>query len=76
MNESMLTKIAAGIIVTVGVLAVAVGVGVLLAFPIKWTWNVTIPYIFGLPTITWGKAWCLSFLSHCLIKSTLSASRN
>ena len=44
--------------------------GLLLAWPIKWTWNFIMPYIFGLPTITWGKAWCLNFLSGCLIKGT------
>jgi hypothetical protein len=43
--------------------------GLLFAFPIKWCWNYTIPYLFGLPVITWGKAWCLCFLSGCLIKS-------
>lgn len=44
--------------------------GLLLAFPIKWTWNATMPYLFALPTITWGKAWCLNFLCGCLIKSS------
>jgi len=42
--------------------------GLLLAFPIKWTWNFVIPYLFGLPLITWGKAWCLLFISNSLIK--------
>lgn len=76
MNDSLLPKILARIIVTVGILGVAAGIGLALAFPIKWTWNATMPYIFGLPVITWGKAWCLSFLSHCLIKSTLSSSKS
>ena len=40
----------------------------LMAWPIKWTWNYTMPYIFSLPTITWGKSWCLFFLSNCLIR--------
>lgn len=53
-----------------GVILFAAGFGLLLAFPIKWTWNVTVPYLLGLPTITWGKAWCLNFLAGCLIKST------
>jgi len=42
--------------------------GLLLAFPIKWTWNLAVTYILGLPSITWGKSWCLWFLSCSLIK--------
>jgi len=45
--------------------------GLLLAFPIKWCWNYAIVDIFDLPTVTWGKAWCLYFLSRILIKSAL-----
>jgi len=44
--------------------------GLFFALPIKWTWNVTMPYIFGLPTITWGKAWCLNFLFGFLLQQT------
>ena len=53
----------------IGFVFIIAGAGLLLAFPIKWTWNVVMPYIFGLPTITWGKAWCLNFLANCLIKA-------
>jgi hypothetical protein len=60
--------------VALGAIAVAAGVGLLMAFPIKWCWNATMPYIFALPTITWGKAWCLNFLSGCLIKSVQTNS--
>jgi len=42
--------------------------GLLIAFPIKWTWNFTTPYLFNWPMITWGKAWCLFFLSNSLIR--------
>lgn len=45
-------------------------ISLLVAFPVKWTWNATMPFIWGLPIITWGKAWCLIFLAGCLIKST------
>jgi hypothetical protein len=50
------------------VISITITIGLLLAFPIKWTWNITMPYIFNLPLITWGKSWCLFFLSNCLIK--------
>ena len=54
----------------IGVLIMAAVIGLLLAFPIMWCWNYTIPVIFGLKTITWGQAWCLNFLAGCLIRST------
>ena len=40
----------------VGMVAGIAVIGLLLAFPIKWTWNATMPYLFALPVITWGKA--------------------
>jgi len=58
--------------VTIGAIVVTIilsaALGLLLAFPIKWAWNFCIPIIFNLPTITWGQAWCINFLSNCLIK--------
>ena len=68
MNKDM-AKLGVGVVMTVGAVGCIAGVGLLLAFPIKWTWNVTAPHLFSLPTITWGKAWCLNFLCGCLIKS-------
>ena len=62
--------IALGVFAVFGVIMMLAGIGLLLAFPIKWTWNVTMPYLFALPTITWGKAWCLNFLCGCLIKAS------
>jgi len=69
-SAEVLSKIVFGIFATVGILILLAGMGLLLAFPIKWTWNVTMPYLFGLPTLTWGKAWCIHFLAGCLIKSS------
>ena len=56
-------------------LVMAAGAGLILAFPVKLTWNAIMPYLFSLPTITWGKAWCLIFLSHCLIKSSIISKK-
>lgn len=61
---------------SVGLIALLAGWGLLFAFPIKWTWNVTMPYLFGLPAITWGKAWCLNFLAGCLIKMSLITTKS
>lgn len=58
------------IFVAIGVLALYASLGLLLAFPIKWCWNYTMPIIFGFSTINWGQAWCLNFLAGCLIKTT------
>ncbi len=76
MNTTVLEKMGVGIIITVGVIACVAGVGLLLAWPIKWTWNATMPAIFSLPTITWGKAWCLHFLCASLLKPSFSAKAN
>ncbi len=43
--------------------------GLFFAFPLMWTWNYVMPYVFGLPTITWGQAWCLHFVATMLTKS-------
>ena len=54
----------------VTILLVAVAIGFILALPIKWCWNYTIPGLFGLNAITWGQAWCLNFLTSCFFQST------
>ena len=54
----------------IGIIGLFFGSLLLAAFPIKWTWNATMPFIFGLPVLTWGKAWCLCFLCSALFKTT------
>lgn len=58
-------------IVTLGVVFffTIVGLSLLLVFPVKWCWNSVMPYLFDLPTITWGKAWCLTFLASVFFKN-------
>jgi len=63
-------KVMLAILSIIGLTVAIAGIALLLAFPVKWTWNVTMPYLFGLPTLTWGKAWCLHFLCGSLIKAT------
>jgi hypothetical protein len=57
--------IAAGVVIFAAILAL------LFAFPLMWCWNYVMPYLFQLPELNWGRAWCLLFLSNFLIKSTL-----
>ena len=56
----------------VGIIVVVAGIGLLLAFPVKWCWNYTMPHVFDLPTITWGQAWCINFLANMLIRTSVS----
>lgn len=64
------------IIAAIAFIIISAILGVVLAFPIKWCWNYVMPYAFGLPIIGWGHAWCLSFLSGSLIKSTLLSNKD
>lgn len=51
------------------------GTSLIIAFPVQWCWNYAVVSIFGLPAITWGKAWCLLFLANMLIKSSISTGK-
>lgn len=55
-----------GVLLGAGLLATIGGLGLLIAFPVMWTWNAVMPYLFGWPVLTWGKAWCLYFLCATL----------
>lgn len=46
----------------------------LLSFPVMWCWNYIIPYMFGLPVITYWQAFCLYVLAGLLIKGSSSSS--
>jgi hypothetical protein len=74
MND-FLPKVLAALLIIIGVVAAVSIFGLLLAWPVKWCWNYTMPYLFALKEISWGQAWCLNFLSGMLIKSTLSTSK-
>ena len=56
------------------VLALCAGIGLLLAFPVKWCWNYAAAPTLALREITWGQAWCLMFLAGMLVKSTQSSA--
>lgn len=71
----MIEKLVKAAVALVLVAFMVAGFGLALAFPIKWTWNAVMPYLFALPTITWGKAWCLLFLSGMLVKGTNTTSK-
>ena len=70
-KEINMDKIVSTLLLGFGIICVAAIIGLLWAFPIMWCWNYAVVAIWALPAITWGKAWCLMFLSGMLIKSTL-----
>jgi len=74
--QNAIAKIIVAIITFGGVIFMLAGLGLLMAFPIMWTWDATMPHIFGLPTITWGQAWCLNFLCGYLIKSSTTINKS
>lgn len=45
-----------------------------MAFPVKWTWNEVMPYLFGFKEIGFWQAWSLMFLAGSLIKSNSTSS--
>ncbi len=71
---SVISSVVAGVVIVLTVIILGAGISLLLAFPVKWTWNATMPYLFSWPVLTWGKAWCLMFLATCLIKGSSSSS--
>lgn len=56
----------------VGLLAIF---AVLLGYPVMLLWNWLMPYIFGLPQISFWQAIGLHFLSSALIKSTTTIKK-
>lgn len=51
-----------------GALVVIIVFSLLIAFPIKWLWNGVMPDIFGLPEITFWKAYGMYLLFHLLLR--------
>ena len=51
-----------------GVLIVIIAFSLLIAFPIKWLWNGVMPDVFGLPEITFWKAYGMCLLFHLLLR--------
>lgn len=51
-----------------GALVIIIVFSLLIAFPIKWLWNVVMPDMFGLPEITFWKAYGMYLLFHLLLR--------
>ena len=53
----------------IGGVIIAAAMALILGFVVMWLWNWLMPDIFGLPQITFWKAWGLVVLAHILFKS-------
>lgn len=74
-----MVKVLAYLVGFVGILTLCFGVGLLLAFPVKWFVNYVfsqafILYVFGVTQLTFWKAYFLSILTSWLFKTSVSSS--
>lgn len=60
----------------VGFITLIVLYSALLSLPVMWLWDAIMPDIFGLNTITWLQAWCLSLLCGMLFKSHTTVNKD
>lgn len=51
-------------------------ISLILALPILWLWNSTVPELFGLREIDWWMAWKISMLCSFLFKSNVQLKNN
>ena len=52
----------------IGLILTAFTFSILLAYPVKWLWNSTLPELFAFKVIDVWMAWKISFLSALLFK--------
>lgn len=69
-------KILAGIGIIVTVIIAAFILSLILALPVKWLWNSTMPDLFSLKPIDWWMAWKLALLCSFLFKSHSFSSKS
>ena len=60
-------KFTAALATFLGIIAVAFGLSILLAYPVKWLWNSTLPELFAFKEIDVWMAWKLSLLGTFLL---------
>lgn len=46
------------------------------AWVVSMCWNYIMPYLFGLPTITYWQAFVIQILCGCLFKNNISSTRD
>ena len=68
-------KLTTAILTFLGVIAVAFGLSILLAYPVKWLWNSTLPELFSFKEIGVWMAWKISVLCALLFQSVRYSSK-
>lgn len=68
-------KLTTAIATVLGIIAIAFGLSILLAFPVKWLWNGTVPELFGFKEIGVWMAWKISLLCSFLFQSFRYSSK-
>lgn len=69
-------KISSAIAYFISGLCVLFLVSLILALPLLWLWNATMPELFGMKEISWWMAWKLMLLASILFKSfSISSSK-
>lgn len=67
------------IIAAIGLISLAVFVGIIFSFliasPVMWLWNYVMPGLFHLPVISYWQSWALLMLSTLLFRPTLSEKK-
>lgn len=51
------------------ILGVMALVSLVMSWPLLWAWNYAVPKIFGLPALGYWDAFCLTVVSHLLIRN-------
>lgn len=72
----MSTKMIEGLLTGLLVIVILAAIAFIISFPLKWTWNYAMPYIFHLPQITAPQAFCLYFIGGVLFKSMASHKKD
>lgn len=72
----VLKKITAFILGAGAVVFIIFGLALLFALPTMWLWDYTMPYLFKVPEITLGRAFCLVLLAKILFGSSSSKSKD
>jgi len=72
-------KFIAGLVVFLGIIALAFGISLLMVFPVMWLINylftpAVLMFLFGIAKITFWKAFWLTFLTSILFKGSSTSS--
>ncbi|MDP2692768.1 MAG: hypothetical protein Q8O88_03975 [bacterium] len=61
---------------TMAVIFIILGLALLFSLPVMWLWDYTMPYLFKVPEITLGRAFCLVILCQILFGSSSSSKKD